>query len=297
MRNYERWPGLAHVDEVAQVTVVGLDVGLTRSDALAFEPREPPIEYDLPLLAQLVRATRIVGQEDADHADSAGEAHRSHEVVHRHVWVLVALRVVCLVAYALAALIGPLTIGLRQHLVDRRGLRVVDGNHADRFRETQPVGVAVDDHDLAGVLKDRGVRGHEPDRSRAIDDDGVTGLHTGELGGVPASRKDVGDHHVVVLLLPSILRQPQAVEVTVGNAEVLGLTAGVGPHVGKAVGGAGHLRVRVGGEAKGGQSGLAVPAEAAADVERYADHVANLYPIDGAADLDHLTEVLVPDYP
>src|SRR5438128_910052 len=121
MRNYERWLGLAHVDEVAQMTVVGLDVGLTRSDTLAFEPRETPIEYDLPLLAKLVRPTRIVGQEEADHADPAGEAHRSHEVVHRQVGLLVALRVVCLVAYALAALIGPLAASLRQHLVDWRG--------------------------------------------------------------------------------------------------------------------------------------------------------------------------------
>src|SRR5258708_6455987 len=111
VRNDERRLGLADVDEIAQMTVVGLDVGLTGSDALALEPRETPVEYDLPLLAQLIRASWIIGQENADYADPTGEPHRSHEVVHRHVGVLVALRVMRLLPDALAAFIAPLPIG------------------------------------------------------------------------------------------------------------------------------------------------------------------------------------------
>src|SRR5258708_12170691 len=90
VRNDERRPGLADVDEIAQMTVVGLDVGLTRSDALALAPRETPVEYDLPLLAQLVRASRIVGHKEADPAEPPVEPHRPHAVLHLHVAVLVA---------------------------------------------------------------------------------------------------------------------------------------------------------------------------------------------------------------
>jgi hypothetical protein len=68
VRNDERRSGLANVDEIAQMTVVGLDVGLTGSDALAFEPEETPVKHDLTLLAQWVRSPRVLGYEDADHA-------------------------------------------------------------------------------------------------------------------------------------------------------------------------------------------------------------------------------------
>jgi hypothetical protein len=43
-------------------------------------------------LLQLVWGTGILGYEDPDYADGARELHRLHEVVHRQVELLVALR-------------------------------------------------------------------------------------------------------------------------------------------------------------------------------------------------------------
>src|SRR5258706_4463163 len=119
MRNDERRPGLPYMNKVAQMAVVCLDVALTRSEMLALEPEETPVEYDLTLLAQCVWRSRVICYEDTDNANPTGELHRSHEVVQRHIGVFVALRVVRLVAHALAALIGTLAIGLCQHLVNR----------------------------------------------------------------------------------------------------------------------------------------------------------------------------------
>src|SRR4051794_14754278 len=76
----------------------------------------------------------------------------------------------------------------------------------------------------------------------------------------PASR--------IELLLPGGLRQHEAVEVGPRDAQQLGLTAVVGPHVGEAVRGAGDLRVGVGDQAEGGEALLAVRAMAARDAER-----------------------------
>jgi hypothetical protein len=52
---------------------------------------------------------------------------------------------------------------------------------------------------------------------------------------------------------------------------------------------------RVHGEAETCQASLTVLAEAAGHVERKADPVTDLDPGDGAAHLDHLAEILVPD--
>lgn len=75
-------------------------------DFLALEPAQALIEGDLTLPAQIVRSARVGWQENADHSDVAGESHGFDQVVHRHRRVLGALRVVCLVPDALAALVG-----------------------------------------------------------------------------------------------------------------------------------------------------------------------------------------------
>ena len=171
------------------------------------------------------------------------------------------------------------------------------GDRADRFRQPQPVGVTVDDHHLAGALDHRRVGGHQPDRAGAVDDDRVAGLHAGQLGGVVAGREDVGQHHVVGLAAPrASSRQTQAVEVAIRHAQVLGLAAVVGAHVGEAVGGAGHARVGLRGQAEGGQAAFAVLAEAAGDVEGQAHPVPDLDPVDAAPTSTTCAEVLVTEH-
>ena len=134
-----------------------------------------------------------------------------------------------LVADALAAVVRAQPHRLVEDGLHRVDLRVVDGDRADRLGQPQPVGVPVDDHHLAGPSDGRREGGHQPDRSGAVDDRLVAGLHAGHLGGVVAGREDVGEHHVVGLALLGVLPQPQAVEVTPGHAQQLGLPPPYGP--------------------------------------------------------------------
>ena len=123
--------------------IVVLDVALPGAHGLALEPEEAEIERHLTLLTQSVGAARILRHVDADHGDRPSELHRPHKVVQRHVRVLVALRVVRLVAHALAAPIGALAAGEVHDLVDRRAFRVVDGDRANLCGQRQAVGVAI----------------------------------------------------------------------------------------------------------------------------------------------------------
>ena len=59
-----------------------------------------------------------------------------------------ALGVVGLVADAFGAAVGAQPICLLHDLLDRGALGVVDGDRGDLLGQPQPVGVAVDDHDL-----------------------------------------------------------------------------------------------------------------------------------------------------
>lgn len=109
--NNERRLGLANGDQVAEMTVVGLDIGLTGCHALTLELEQAHVESDLTPLTQLVGAPRILKHEDTDDTNHPGGPHRLHKVIHRQVGLLIALGVVRLVAHTLAALIGPLAVG------------------------------------------------------------------------------------------------------------------------------------------------------------------------------------------
>jgi hypothetical protein len=61
----------ASVNQIAQVPVVVLDVGLPGANRLPFEPEESHVKSDLTLLGELVGTARVFGQENADNADSA----------------------------------------------------------------------------------------------------------------------------------------------------------------------------------------------------------------------------------
>jgi hypothetical protein len=193
----------------------------------------------------------------------------------------------------LYALVGALAPGRVQHLLHGVTGRVVDRGRAQLLGQPQPVGLPVDHEHLVGPAQLRRQRGHQPDRPGAPDDHGIAGADLGQLGAVVAGGQDVRQHHVVGFLLPGVVRQHQGVPVGPGHPQQLGLPAVVRAHVGVAVSRAGTARV--GGQAEAGQAGLTVLAEPAANVERQAHHVADLDPVDAAADLDHLAQVLVPE--
>ncbi len=112
---------------------------------------------------------------------------------------------------------------------------------------------------------------------------------------MPTRREDVGKHDIVILLLLSVLGQPQTIEVRIRNAQQLGLTALPRTHLGKAIrcaGGSG-----VGREAKRRQTAFAIFAEPATHVERHTDAIARLDLIYGSANLDDFAKVFVTKNP
>src|ERR1700727_2586545 len=119
------------MDEVAQLPVVSLDRALAAAHPLALEPEHPVVERHLAVSRQIIRSTRILGNEHTDDSERAGEAHGPHQIVQRRVGMLMTLRVMRLITDALATAVGPLSVGQLEHLVDRRRLGVVNWNAAD----------------------------------------------------------------------------------------------------------------------------------------------------------------------
>ena len=97
------------------------------------------------------------------------------------------------------------------------------------------------------------------------------------------------------MLLRSVLRQLQTIEVRIRNAHHLGLTTLPWTHLGKAIRRAGGSRVRR--EAKTRQTAFAIFAETATDVERQAHAITLLDTIHGSADFDDLAKVFVTEDP
>ncbi|UQV18111.1 hypothetical protein MU852_15370 [Brevundimonas albigilva] len=103
----------------------------------------------------------------------------------------------------------------------------------------------------------------------------------------------MSESDIVILLLLSVLRQLQTIEVRIGNAHQLGLTTLPRTHLGKAIRCAGGSRV--GREAETRQTAFAIFAETATDVERHAHAIALLDAIYGSADFDDLAKVFVTE--
>ena len=101
------------MDQIAQVAVVMLDVGLPGPDRLPFEPKESHVKSNLTLLGELVGTARVFGQENADNANSTGEAYRADKIIHREIGYLAALCLVTLIAHAFTTSVGALSAGLR----------------------------------------------------------------------------------------------------------------------------------------------------------------------------------------
>src|ERR1700760_2720018 len=102
----------AGVNQIAQMPVVVLDVGLPGANRLPFEPEKSHVKSNLTLLGELIGTTRVFRQENADYADSAGEAYGIHKIIHREIGYLPAVWLVTLVAYAFTTSVGALSASL-----------------------------------------------------------------------------------------------------------------------------------------------------------------------------------------
>ena len=139
------------------------------------------------------------------------------------------------------------------------------------------------------------MRGHQPDRTGAVDSDAFARQETGQFDAMPTRGEDVGEHDIVILLLFGVFGQLQTIEVRIRNAHQLGLTTLPRTHLGKAIRRVGGSRV--GREAKSRQTAFAVFAETPTDFERHAHAIALLDTIDGRTDFDDLAKVFVTEDP
>ena len=103
----------AGVNQITQVPVVVLNVGLPGANRLPFEPEESHVKSDFTLLGELVGSARVFGQKNADDADSAGKAYGPHKIIHSEIGYLAALWLMTLIAHALTTSVGALSADLR----------------------------------------------------------------------------------------------------------------------------------------------------------------------------------------
>jgi len=277
-------------DQVAQLTVVRLDVGLPGADRLALREQGTEREHGIARGVDGVGPLGVLGHEQSDDPDPPGRADAVDQRLDGGVRLLRAVGVVGLETDRLDAAVDAAAVG-GVHDEVRRGDRAeVDRGRTDLLGEGEPVRFAVHDEHLRGPLHHRRQRCHQTHRTGAHHQAGVARLQAGQPGPVPAGREDVGQHRVVQFVLGP-LRQSQRVPVGPRHPQRLGLAAGVRPHVGIAVGATREPGVDLGAEA--GVAGLAVPAVPAADVERQHDPVALLQTADAGTDLLHHAHVLV----
>src|SRR5450759_657454 len=135
--------------------------------------------------------------------------------------------------------------------------------------------------------------GHQSDRPASVNDDGLPRFYAGQFGGVPAGGENVGQHYIVVLFFLRIVRELEAIEVGVGNAQVFGLSAAVRPHAGETVSRA--SRSGIGSKTKPSKTAFTIFAEAARNVERQTNPVAHLDPVHRVAHLHDLAEILMAE--
>lgn len=290
--------GAAVVDEIHEASVVCLDVALAGADLLAFEPEFSEVECDLTFLGELVFGSWILRDEDADNAEDSGGFDGVDEGVHDEVWDFLACCVVTLVTDALCTAVGTKSVGEFANLIAYVAVLGVDGGGSDLFCEGEAVGLSIDNKDLAGSLNAGGHGSHKAYGARSVDEDGLARIETGETGGMPAGGKDVGEHDVVVLLFVGVTGEFEAVDVCIGDAEVLSLASCVWAHAGETVGRSCHARHDGGigaGETVAGEASLAIGAETAGYVEGEDDFVTLLDGVDGFANLDDFSEVFVAE--
>ena len=140
--------GLPGGDQIAQGPVVPLHRAWPVPIFWPLNQQLAVVERHLALLRACPAPSRVLGQEHTHHAEVAGEADGVDQPVQREVGVLVSLRVVRLVADALAAAVGARARGLASlttsdgvcfGVVDRDGADLLGqrsrsggGGHPDR---------------------------------------------------------------------------------------------------------------------------------------------------------------------
>src|ERR1035437_11145467 len=271
MRDDHRRFRLSGMDQLAQASVIGLDVRLSGGNALPLDPEIAEVESELAFLGELVCAARIFWYEYTDDADAAGGLHRLHQIVHRQIGHLLAMHVAALVADAFAAAIRALPTGQVQYLLHAAALAVVNGDRANLFSQFQTILVRIDNKHLARALDEGRRGGHQPARPGPVPHDGVPRLDARQFGRMEARGEDIRQHDIVVLLFPGVIGQHQTVIVAVWHAQQFRLAAAVWTHAREAVRSACIARIH--GQAVAGQATFAVCAKATTNIEWKANHV------------------------
>lgn len=112
-------------------------------------------------------------------------------------------------------------------LVDRVTLCEVDRNDADLLRGRETLGHLIYNVNPTGATQLSAVGCHNTDGTGTPHGDTLTGFEAGELDAVPACWEDVSKEGEVGFVLGAC-GELEAVEVGVGDADVLGLAALVG---------------------------------------------------------------------
>jgi len=165
---------------------------------------------------------------DTHHADGPRGTDDVDQPVQDELRVLLAGRVVGLVAHGLHAAVDAVAVGRVHDLLDRVALREVDRCRAVRLGQLETVGDLVHDEHLGGAEQEGAVRRHQSDRAGAVHGNAVPYADLCEHGSVEAGREDVGEHREVGLVLGA-LRQVQQVEVGVGDAQESARPPSYGP--------------------------------------------------------------------
>jgi hypothetical protein len=148
VRHHEAGPGPPVGDQVAELPVVALDVGLAGANPQALLEQLADGDEQQAVPGVLVDAARVGRHVQAGHAEGAGRPHRLHELVqHGRRLFTVAGPGGGLVSDRVDALVGALAAGEVLDLGDGIAGGEVDRYRPDLGRLGEPLGDAVDHED------------------------------------------------------------------------------------------------------------------------------------------------------
>ena len=129
------------------------------------------------------------------------------------------MAIAALITHALATAISALAMGQVQDLIHRLFLKRVDGRSAHLSSKLQAVRMIIDYEHLRGTLDHGRVGSHQTNRAGAVDGNTFPGKEACQLGCMPTSREDVGEHDVIFFTFLRVLGQHQAVEVCIRHSK------------------------------------------------------------------------------
>lgn len=118
MGDEKRGLGLAFVNEIAQVSIIFFDVGLAGPHWQALRKELAEIECNLATLLKPVGRLGILWNKHANHADASSRPYGFHQIVHGQVRLLVAFRIMCLLADTFTTLVCAFAVGEFQNLLN-----------------------------------------------------------------------------------------------------------------------------------------------------------------------------------